>query len=130
MSSEAERRIEEAAHRSRAYYSSSHWRSPVLIVADNEELACAYLAEHLADDDQEITHAWLQQLQFIGEPDETVGVINKYAGVWLTYMVGGWRIRMGDWWEFGPQTRGDLRRLCQAIHIKLPNPSEEEQDVP
>ena len=77
------------------------------------------------DDDEPLTEDWLRSVGFEGqytEHDEPVAYLYfKNDGVVLRRLRvnNEWRIDMHDRWEYGPQSRGDLRRLCAALGVAL-----------
>lgn len=82
--------------------------------ADRVILAEAYLAEHHADDDEEVTAEWEQSLVLAGD----------FAGYKIVKVEHGHLIvdsPTGDRRQYGAYktTRGDLRRLCAALGIEL-----------
>lgn len=86
---------------------------------DAHALADAYLAEHPADDAEPVSEEWLLLVGFassarhpqrlnVGQLSCSCGSLWCYGGVVLSRT---------------PMTRGDVRRLCQALGVELKEPS-------
>jgi hypothetical protein len=97
------------------------------LIQDFEEIARHVLAEHPADDGEAITPEWLLSVGFtldheMEPPRDPVYCIRSL--LWRPHYFG---VNQGTW-QFGPvtidqnpKTRGDVRRLCAALGIPLPD---------
>jgi hypothetical protein len=89
-------------------------------------LACAWMQEHPADDDEPVTHAWVKTIGF-AETDH----LNKMTyrrpesidlGLWA--VDGGWKAMLlitefaSSTITRGLKTRGQVRRLLSALGIE------------
>ncbi len=98
----------------------------VMEMEDTRTLAEAYLAEHPADDELEITDDWLRSVGFVDIDEHGSGMLLQvtdegpevsigYRGQWL---VGGDELSEAA----QPKTRGQLRLLSKALGITLNEP--------
>jgi hypothetical protein len=117
--------IQSAAERLRRHMADPNHRDTYhgkesTLVGDWATLARAYLAEHPADDGEAITEDWLRAVGFKSMPSEVGLWLDKTVGVDLRSDTPGCvvcnaRPRIA--------TRGDLRRLAEALGIPLePSP--------
>lgn len=94
------------------------------VIVEYDEYASAkrvvkeYLADHLADDGEEWTNDWLIDSGFVGDT----------LGLELRDEETGWAIavtHVHNRWDYmgryikRPKTRGDVRRLCDVLGLKL-----------
>lgn len=84
-------------------------------------LARAWLAEHAADDGEPVTPEWLESVDFTHGSCEKADCLH-FSCLAITESVpgGGWRIHIGDWWEYLPDaTRGKVRAIARQFDLKL-----------
>lgn len=82
------------------------------------DLADAYLAEHPADDADDITEDWLREIGFTYDDEWGATYIYGYKTfpLWYEDLCGEW-----GWGEAElptPKTRGEVRRLMAALGIE------------
>ena len=95
---------------------------------DAVRLADAYLAEHPADDEQEVDYEWLLKIGF-NTFDEPHCLSIKKGDVRVVWIIKGQWLRICISQMNGPKyaatdivhrpIRGDVRRLCKALGIEL-----------
>jgi hypothetical protein len=97
------------------------------IAADDMALADAYLAEHPADDGDVVTPEWLLSVGFTLDHEMEPPRDPVYCIRSLLWRPHYFEVNQGKW-QFGPvtinqnpKTRGDVRRLCAALGIPLPD---------
>jgi hypothetical protein len=86
---------------------------------DMHDVSTAYLAEHLEDDDELITEAWIKKIA-VAWPykytyrlcDKTGFTVGLHGDRWMTNWMRDCELR----WV---KTRGELRRLCRALGVEL-----------
>ena len=87
-------------------------------------LGKAYLAEHPADEDVLITREWLETIGFTESTRKPgwydLGGLDFYWTLTYQNLV----IRIYNWPLEHIKTRGDVRRLCELLKIKLENRNE------
>ena len=114
--------VKEAAERLREEFEvhSSGIARDACVVAE------AYLAEHAADDGEAVTAEWLRTVGFYGKVNRPL----SFTQGELTLVIEGPRcwINMGMRTKHLPpniKTRGDVRRLCNALGVELKESGDE-----
>lgn len=107
--------VKAAAERLRRYYGSNESIESIYGLGESASMSYANdnmivarnaaLAEHPADDDEPITEEWLESSGALDALTEAFGMLHISDGV----------VRVGK----GLSTRGEVRRLCEALGIEL-----------
>jgi hypothetical protein len=90
-----------------------------LLLHEGLKLACAWLAEHPADDGEAIDAAWLKAAGFDGDAEMKPFGPGMWLGDLRVHHDWRWSWRPGPWPFRAVRTRGDLRRLAAALGIPL-----------
>lgn len=118
------KRAMEAAERRRSYLESEIRVSPLLVLADCQDIADGYLAEHPADDDMPVDEAWVKQiLPAKGSPcpgsHESAVYKGKACDVsWIQWGApNGLCVYVGEGIAWKAMTRRQFRQLLAGLGI-------------